>query len=86
MKRLSSILATLLICLIGLQLMPGCENKPEPLDRKTIRMIDTMATKEIRKLRSEMDSLCNLEFDTYVQYYVDSIIQKRREEIKALIE
>jgi hypothetical protein len=74
------------ICIIGLQLLPGCEKRPEPLDRKTMRMIDTLATKEIRVLRVELDSLCDLNFDMYVQYYVDSILDVRREEIKKLIE
>ena len=86
MKQSIAILGILFICTIGLQLLPGCEKRTEPLDRKTMRMIDTLATKEIRVLRVELDSLCDLNFDTYVQYYVDSILEVRREEIKKLIE
>jgi hypothetical protein len=66
--------------------MSGCDKRPEPLDRKTIRMIDTLAAKEIKKLRVELDSICSANFDTYVQLYVDSILETRIKEIKALIE
>jgi len=86
MKQIIMISGLILICVIGFYTMSGCDKRPEPLDRKTIRMIDTLAAKEIKKLRVELDSICSENFDTYVQLYVDSILETRIKEIKALIE
>ena len=79
-------ISIILLCVFFSIMHFGCEKPPEPLDRKTIRMIDTLAAKEIKLLRKELDSLCEAQFDVYVQTYVDSIMQVRMEEIKALIQ
>ena len=63
----------------------GCQKKPIEIDRKTRRVIDTLAEKQIKILRIEMDSLCTLNFDKYVQEYVDSIRVVRIEEIKRMM-
>lgn len=64
----------------------SCERRPEPLNRQTIRMIDTVAVKEIQKLRIELDSICDANFDDLVKSYMDSIKEVRLDEIRSLKE
>ncbi len=64
----------------------GCDKRPIEIDRKTRRAIDTLAEKQYKLVRIEMDSLCDLNFDTYVQEYVDSIRTVRLAEIKRMMQ
>lgn len=84
MRHLAVILV--IFCLAGSlsALFSGCEKRPEPLDRDTIKMIDTMATREIKQLRVEMDSICALKMEEYVRFYVDSLVTARLADVKGL--
>jgi hypothetical protein len=77
MRRIFGSLIPALVLFAFLQSAAGCEKRPEPLDRDTIKMIDTMATKEIQRLRPELDSLCREQMEGYIRYYVDSLVNAR---------
>ena len=86
MKHFFSSLAAVILLAILLQTVTGCEKRPEPLDRDTIRMIDTLMAKEIKKLRPELDSLCALKTEDYIRYYVDSLVNARLKDVNVLKE
>ncbi len=50
------------------------------------KLIDSLATKQKKVIGPEIDSLCTLHFDNRVQALVDSIMEKRLEEQKRLME
>ena len=61
----------------------------EPNERRIIAenrsLIDSLANKQIKILRTELDSLCDLEFEVRVQAATDSIMAVRIEEIKKML-
>lgn len=86
MKHISRSFSLIIILIVLLQPVTGCEKRPEPLDRDTIKMIDTIATKEIQRLRPELDSLCRARTEEYISYYVDSLINARLKDVNILKE
>jgi hypothetical protein len=66
-------------CLCGLH--TGCDSASAPLDAATRQRIDSTATAQIRQTRLELDSLCAVQRSTELPRLVDSIKQKREEEI-----
>lgn len=86
MKHLFRSLSPIFLITVILYLAPGCEKRPEPLDRDTLKMIDTLATKEIQRLRPELDSLCKTQTEDYVRYYVDSLVNARLKDVNVLKE
>ena len=84
MKHFFGSLSIVFILIVLLQPASGCKKRPEPLDRDTIKMIDTTATSEIQRLRPEMDSLCKEQMEGFVRYYVDSLINARLTDVNIL--
>jgi hypothetical protein len=63
----------------------GCGKRRVAVDRETIRIIDTLASREIFALRPVLDSVCQVKMDSIVSVKRDSILQERRKEILKLI-
>ena len=64
----------------------SCVEESERLTRAERKIVDTLVLKKTKILRSEIDSLCDLNFETRVTRIVDSIQAKRIEEIKKIID
>ena len=64
---------------------PGCEPNERRIVAENRTLIDSLANKEIKQLRTELDSICDLEFERRVQEASDSIMQVRIEEIKKML-
>lgn len=60
----------------------ACGSPGTPLDANTRQTIDSLSTVEIRLLRVELDSLCQLARNTQVPQMVDSIKAVRLREIQ----
>ncbi|MCA0235803.1 MAG: hypothetical protein LCH81_05425 [Bacteroidetes bacterium] len=60
----------------------GCGSSETPLDAKTREAIDSLSTAEIRLLRVELDSQCQMARVTQMPQLVDSIKQVRLREIQ----
>lgn len=86
MKHKLSSFSLMIVLILLLHPVTGCEKRPEALDRDTIRMIDTMTTKEIQRLRPELDSLCETRTEDYIRYYVDSLVSARLKDVNILKE
>ena len=71
-----------LLCCTGCALLFACDGPNTPLDAVTRQTIDSIATAEIRLARVELDSLCQLQQTTVLPLLVDSIKQKRLQEIQ----
>lgn len=69
---------TFLILMLIFVGLGSCGKRSVQLDRTTRRTIDTLSTKEINILRPELDSLCNIMFDSMVNDAIDSILEVRR--------
>jgi len=65
--------------------MGSCGKRTVQLDRDLRKAIDTLAAKQINILRPELDSLCDLRFDSMVAASVDSIMQVRQSERTSII-
>lgn len=63
-------------------LIAGCEGTNKPLDAATRLRIDSTASAQIRLARTEIDSLCAAQRVTELPRLVDSIKQKRLQEIE----
>jgi hypothetical protein len=63
--------------------MLACGGSETPLDAKTREAIDSLSTAEIRVLRIELDSQCQMARVTQMPQLVDSIKQVRLSEIQA---
>ncbi len=61
----------------------SCGSAETPLDANTRQTIDSLATAEIRLLRVELDSQCQMARVTVLPQLVDSIKQVRQREIEA---
>lgn len=72
----------LLWCCIGVATLWGCDGPDTPLDAATRQTIDSLSAAEIRRARAEIDSLCQLQQSTVLPLLVDSIKQKRMQEIQ----
>ena len=71
-----------LLCCACCLLLFACDGPDTPLDAVTRQTIDSIATVEIRLARAELDSLCQLQQTTVLPLLVDSIKQKRLQEIQ----
>ncbi|MGK0362995.1 MAG: hypothetical protein ACI85O_000034 [Saprospiraceae bacterium] len=70
-------------CIFTSLLFFSCtEEAPETLLVQDRNLIDSLYLKEVSKLKPELDSLCELNFDKRVAGLVDSILQERQEEIE----
>jgi len=67
-------------CLCGA--LAACDSVGAPLDAGTRQRIDSTAAAQIRLTRLELDSLCARERSTELPRLVDSIKQKRLQEIE----
>jgi len=68
---------------ILLLLIPAACGSPDtPLDANTRKTIDSITTAQIVIMRKELDSLCQQRRLTEMPHMVDSIKQKRMEEIQ----
>ena len=67
---------------ISLLFFSCTEEAPETLLVQDRNLIDSLYLKEVSKLKPEMDSLCELNFDERVASLVDSILQERQQEIE----
>ncbi len=74
-----------LLLLAVLSFLGACaEEAPVSLDQEARVLIDTMYIQEVRVLRPELDSLCELEFEDRVAELVDSLLPIRRAEEERL--
>ena len=72
---------------IGCFILPmSCVEESERLTRAERKVVDTLVLKETKILRTESDSLCDLNFEASVTRVVDSILAKRLEEIKKILD
>lgn len=69
------------LCIVS-ALFYACEGSETPLDAKTREAIDSLSTAEIRLLRVELDSQCQMARVTQMPHLVDSIRQVRLREIQ----
>lgn len=60
----------------------SCGSAETPLDANTRQTIDSLSTSEIRLLRVELDSQCQLARTTQIPHLIDSIKQRRLYEIQ----
>ncbi|MBL7781496.1 MAG: hypothetical protein JNM22_09800 [Saprospiraceae bacterium] len=75
--------AFLFVVLLGLIAgTSGCGSSETPLDAKTREAIDSLSTAQIRVLRVELDSQCQMARVTQMPHLVDSIKQVRLREIQ----
>lgn len=81
MERLCIILVFVALACIATG-TAGCGNSETPLDAKTREAIDSLSTAEIRLLRVELDSQCQMARVTEMPHLVDSIKQVRLREIQ----
>ena len=72
----------LLLLLLTSALTYACGGSETPLDAKTREAIDSLSTAEIRLLRVELDSQCQMARVTQMPHLVDSIKQVRLREIQ----
>ncbi len=70
----------IMLCLCGV--FAGCDGSGTPLDAGTRQRIDSTASAQIRLTRLELDSLCVIQRRTELPRMVDSIKQKRLQEIE----
>lgn len=77
-----SLLSLRWVCLFTTSLfLLGCTPEEEVMLRSSDRvLIDSLVRKEITQIRLDVDSLCELRFDSMVRYYADSIIAERTSE------
>lgn len=67
--------------------MHSCTEPPPPtLNAKDRDLVDSLYRDSINIMRPILDSLCDLNFDAAVNAKVDSIMQKRLEEIRKQME
>lgn len=78
----------IILCFSLFLILPAaCDiEAPElPLTKEEKKMIDSIYIAEKKILRKELDSLCDLRFNDFVDHAVDSIIKDRRKEIEMLL-
>jgi hypothetical protein len=63
-------------------LLASCDGADTPLDADTRQRIDSTSSAQIRLARLEIDSLCLVQRTTVLPRLVDSIKQKRLQEIE----
>ncbi len=78
----STVLFFLLLYCACCTLLFACDGPNTPIDAVTRQTIDSIATVEIRLARVQLDSLCQLQQTTVLPLLVDSIKQKRLQEIQ----
>jgi len=81
MKKIGS--CCLLFALVALSQM-SCLEEPPMLNNQDKKLIDSLYNVERKAMTLELDSICDVEFDSRVQSAVDSIMEKRLEEIRRL--
>ena len=64
----------------------SCVEESERLTRAERKAVDTMVIKRTKALRAASDSLCSVSFEASVTQVVDSILAKRLEEIKKILD
>lgn len=86
MKNASPALGTLLVAV--LLLVASCEEKATQIrltSSERIR-IDTLTKQRVDSLVPVLDSLCEAQYDSLVQYALDSIVDLRRSEERKIRE
>ncbi len=63
----------------------SCVEESERLTRAERKIVDSLVLKKTKILRTEGDSLCELNFEASVTQVVDSILTERLEEIKKIL-
>ena len=80
-RRFESILAISFLIVLTM----ACEPNERRIIAENRSLIDSLANQQIKALRIELDSICDLEFEARVEAASDSIMQVRIEEIKKLL-
>lgn len=80
-ERLAKLIG--LVFLIALH--PSCEEIPTKLGKAERKAVDTIVNNRIKILRAELDSMCDLNHQKLVDRAVDSIMNKRMQEIDLLL-
>ena len=78
-------LVFMVFCGIYLFGLSACEPNERRIVAENRSLIDSLANKRIKLMRTELDSICDLEFDARVQIAKDSIMEVRIEEIKKML-
>ncbi|MEL6864419.1 MAG: hypothetical protein AAFP19_08375 [Bacteroidota bacterium] len=78
------ILRVFLLFVLFSVIMGACEPNPNDIIAANRRHIDTLVKREIKLLDKELDSLCILETKNQLQALVDSIMEVRLREIRAI--
>ena len=80
-------LITVITVLILLAGSSGCgEKAPLKLTTRQWARVDTLFQEQIPLIRSEMDSLCALDFESNLQRAIDSLVELRMKEERELRE
>ena len=74
-------LKMLLLLLIGIC---SCGEPEVKIDRTARRTIDTLVNVQLDSISPLLDSLCSVRKDSLIQYWADSIMQKRKREEERL--
>lgn len=75
---------TVLIFLLTVGVQSCSDRPPSQLSRRDRVDVDTLFTRQVKELRAETDSLCELLIDSKLQSMVDSLLEIRRKEIVRL--
>ncbi len=70
-----------IVVLLSISGWSACGSAETPLDANTRQTIDSLSTAEIRLLRVELDSQCQMAKVTVIPHLVDSIKKVRLREI-----
>ena len=62
------------------------EEPPLTLSWEERSLVDSLFKAEVNKIRPEVDSICDMRFDSMVNYYKDSLWTDRIEEIQRQLE
>ena len=75
-----------LILLVSLAFLACEEDVPKTLSWEERSFVDSLFKEEAARLRPELDSLCDSQFDSLVQFYKDSLWTDRIREITQQLE
>jgi len=83
-RLIAKVFVSVLLLLAILFSQSACFEEPIMLNKQDKKLIDSLYNAERKARMVELDSLCDLHFDGRVQGAVDSIMEKRLEEIRRL--
>lgn len=86
-KNISRLLALAILCFLYITLfLPSCIEEPTLSKRDIRNRVDTLYKYEVADLNKILDSICEAQTDSMIQFNVDSIMKIRLEQIEKLIQ